>query len=132
MFLTSHVSAKTSVSFVVIRRSFSALYLNSNVPSSPILPFQEMALPETPHLSPHTHYLHAVCTGYVRTVMKVILPANMWLYLNWQWRDLLKIGVLVKTSIQNIAKYRILRLVCDYIHVPLIVNYMFSLPVHYV
>jgi len=32
-----------------------------------------MDLPETSHLSPHTHYLHAVCTGIVRTVMKVIL-----------------------------------------------------------
>ena len=76
MFLTSHVSAKTSVSFVVIRQSFSALYLNNNVPSCPILRFQEMDLPETPHLSPHTHYLHAVYTGYVRTVMKVILLAK--------------------------------------------------------
>ena len=56
----------------------------------------------------------------------------MWLYLNLQWRDLVKIGVMVKASIQNIAKNRILRLVCDYIHVPLFVNYMFSLPEHYV
>jgi len=35
-----------------------------------------MDLPETPHLSPHTHYLHAVCTGYVRTVIKVIILAK--------------------------------------------------------
>jgi len=60
----------------VIRQSFSALYLNSNVPSCPILPFQEIAVPETPHLSPHTHYIHAVCTGYVRTVIKVIILAK--------------------------------------------------------
>ena len=39
VFLTSHVSAKTSVSFVVIRQSFSALYLNNNVPSCPLLRF---------------------------------------------------------------------------------------------
>ena len=76
MFLTSQVSAKNNVSFVVIRQSFSALYLNSNVPSCPILRFQELDLPETPQLSPHTHYTHAVCTGYVRTVIKVILLAK--------------------------------------------------------
>jgi len=60
----------------LIRQSFSALYLNSNAPSCPILRFQDVDLPETPHLSPHTHYIHAVCTGYVRTVMKFILLAK--------------------------------------------------------
>ena len=28
---------------------------------------------ENPHLSPHTHCLHAVCTGYVRTKIKYTL-----------------------------------------------------------
>jgi len=76
VFLTSHVSAKTNVSFVVIRQSFSSLYLNSNETSCPILRFQEMDLPKTPLLMPHIHYLHAVCTGYVRTVINVILLAK--------------------------------------------------------
>jgi len=76
VFLTSQVSAKTSICFVVTRQSFSALYLNSNVPSFSTLPFQQMDLPETPHLSRHTHYVHAVCTGYVPTVIKVILLAK--------------------------------------------------------
>ena len=35
-----------------------------------------MDLTETPQLSPHTHYLHAVYTGIVRTVMKIILLAK--------------------------------------------------------
>jgi len=60
----------------MIHQTFSALYLNNNAPSCPILLFQDLDLPETPHLSPHTHYIHAVCTGYVRTVIKVILPAK--------------------------------------------------------
>jgi len=64
--------AISNVSFVVIRRQLSALYLKINIPCCPINGFHEMDLLENPHLSPHTHYIHAVYTGYVRTIVKDI------------------------------------------------------------
>jgi hypothetical protein len=40
-----------------------------------ILGIQEIEFLENPNVSPHTHYVHAVYTGCVQTVIKDNLPA---------------------------------------------------------
>ena len=56
-----------------------------NLPSCLNLGLHEMDLPENPYLSPtpqHTHYLHAVHTGYVRTIIKYTLIYSLtWVFL---------------------------------------------------
>ena len=36
---------------------------------------KEMDLPKNPHMSPHTHYLHALYIAYIETTIKYTLPA---------------------------------------------------------
>ena len=65
MFSTSFFSTKTRLSFVLIRQYSSAFYtyVKNNVHPCPIFRFQEMDIPENPHLAPHIRYLHVVYTG---------------------------------------------------------------------
>jgi hypothetical protein len=59
-----------NVSFVEIRLWLTALYLKINIPTLIILAFQEVDFFENQTLSPHTHNLHAVYTGYGLTIIK--------------------------------------------------------------
>ena len=69
-FFASHVSAKSSLNYGIIRQQLSALYFKDNITFCPILRFQEMNLPENPYLSPHIHFLHEVYTACVRKIIK--------------------------------------------------------------